>query len=296
MLSYEITYEVTQVNENPEETLSRFRTGHYSLLGILLGASLLLVGVSATAFAGGATTSDPRTFGAYQIDVDTGPVGIQIQGHASTQVVRITEEDIPSDVAIHYDEQGGILHVTAGYVNSKKAKALPAKAKIYATMPRYEFVHIKTSSGPVTIDNLSTDHLSVQTKTGNIHVTNTNAALKAASTTGNQVYNQIYGALILTSTTGNMSFANTWGTMKLRSQAGSFSGSKVALAGNSSFRTSSGSIKIYLDYGLGRYTFDMRSTGGKLRLGQIARTHRIQWGNGNISVSSITGSGAQDFQ
>lgn len=284
------------MNETPDETLPRLHAGRCNLLSLLIGAGFLLVAVAAPAVAGGATTTTPRAFGAYQIDVDTGPVGIRIQGHASAQSVHVSERDVPPDVAIHYDEHGGILHITAGYVNSKADKHPLAKAEIYATMPRYEFVHIKTSSGDVRIDNLSTDHLTIQTKTGKIHVTNTNAALHAESTTGNQVYNQIYGALNLTSTSGNMSFANTWGTMKLRSKSGSFSGKKVALAGNSSFRTSSGSVKIFLDYGLGRYTFDMKSASGKLKLGEIAHTHSIRWGRGNISVSSITGSGAQDFQ
>lgn len=284
------------MNESPDKTRVRSHAGHKNLLRILLCASLFLAGVSVSSFAGGTTTSDPQTFGAYQIDVDTGPIGVQIQGHSSAQVVRITEENVPPGIAIRFDEQGGVLHVTVAYTDPRTKNALTSNAKIYATMPRYEFVHIKTTSGPVKIDNLSTDHLSIQTQTGDIKVTNTNAALKAASTTGNQTYNQIYGALNLTSTAGNMSFANTWGTMKLRSRTGSFSGSKIALAGNSSFRTSSGSIKFYLDYGLGRYTFDMESESGKLKLGQIDGLHSIRWGRGNIAVSSRTGSGAQDFQ
>lgn len=246
-----------------------------------------------TAYAGGSTTGDPRTFGAYQIEVDSGPVNVVIKGHSATEAVTVSEKDIPSDVTINYLERGGILHVSAVMKNGAGSAG---KGAIVATMPRYEFVHIKTSSGDVSIDNLSTNHLSVETAAGAIHVTNTNAALKAHSTTGNQSYEQIYGAIDATSTTGNVAVSDTWGTMALKSQSGSFVGSKVALAGNSSFQTASGSIKMGLSYGLSRYTFDLESSGGRLQLGDIVRNDRIRWGRGNIRVTGVTKSGEQDFQ
>jgi len=259
---------------------------------------LLFSAVSLTvAFAGGSSKGDPQTFGAYQIDLDSGPVGITVQGHSATQVVTVSEENIPSDIEIHYTEGGGILHVTATYANGAKATdpSTPT-ARLVATMPRYEFVHITTTSGEVSIDNLSTDHLTIQTGTGAIKVVNTNAALKAQSTSGAQSYTQIYGSIDAASTGGSLLVDNTWGTMKLASTTGSLVGKNIAVAGDSSFHTTSGTITMGLTYGLSRYTFDIRSTSGNLKLGDIAQTGAIRWGNGNIRITSVSETGTQDFQ
>ncbi len=320
--------EVTTVNDDRSDTAARITFGRIEILRFAAIAVIFLILSAVSAFAGGSSKGDPRTFGAYQIELDAGPVAVTIQGHSATQIVTISEEGIPSDIDVQYTESGGILHVKATYRNgtppgdklvdagstsgdstrtdsvqatSSSDKSTTASTSIkagtiVATMPRYEFVHIKTTSGSVSIDNLSTDHLTIATKTGGIHVTNTNAALKADSTLGDQDYEQIYGAIDASSTSGNVSVAHTWGTMKLSSRSGSFVGDNVALAGNSSFRTSSGSIKINLLYGLGRYSFDLKSASGSLRLGQISRTGDIRWGSGNITVTGVTDSGAQDFQ
>ena len=192
-----------------------------------------MTGVPLLAYAGGGSGgSTTHTFGAYQVDFNTGPVGIKIQGRSAAEVVRIDEQNIPSNLKVDYSEQGGILTVTVSdaAAGTKAAKPVPA-GTLYATMPRYEFVHLATGSGNVTIDNLSTDHLTIKTREGDINVTNTNAALKASSTTGNQRYGQLYGALDASSTSGSMSVSHTWGVMNLESQSGSLNGVDVALAG-----------------------------------------------------------------
>jgi hypothetical protein len=259
---------------------------------------LLLSLAPAAVFAGSSGATDPKTFGAYQIDLDSGPVGIAIRGHSSTQVVKITEENIPSGIKIRYYESGGILHVTAAYAGKPTSPLTPIRTgRLVASMPRYEFVHIVTTSGNISIDNLSTDHLTIQTATGGIDVVDTNAALTAKSTTGNQSYKQIYGSIDAASTDGNLSVDHSWGTMDLASTTGSLVGRNVAVAGGSSFRTTSGSIKMSLVYGLGRYTFDIRSASGKLQLGEIVRNSgAIRWGNGNIRITSVSDTGPQDFQ
>lgn len=246
-------------------------------------------------FAGSSGRGATRTFGAYQVDFVSGPVGITIHGHASTQIVAIRTSGMPADIRVHYQMGGGILHVTASLDGSAKTSG---KARLVVSMPRYEFVHIKTTSGSVYVNNLSTNHLTVFTQTGPIDITNTNAALRVGSTTGNQNYKQIYGAIDASSTTGNLSIDHTWGIMKLNSTSGSVNARDVDLAGNSTIRTGSGSINFGFTYGLSRYRylFDLHSTRGKIRLGQIVSTGNLKWGEGNIIVTASTDTGSQDFQ
>lgn len=282
--------------------------GSAAVSKLLYTAFALTFLITLSAYAGGSNSGDPRTFAAYRLELNCGPVKVAIQGHSATEVVTVAEKNIPPDVSIEYSKRGGILHVTAvvkesaeqtstASTSSSSNVTAPAETgEIVATMPRYEFVDIKSSSGDVSIDNLSTNHLTVETGSGAIHITNTNAALKAQSTSGNQSYEQIYGAIKASSTTGNVKISNTWGTMALNSQSGSFVGTKVDLAGSSSFRTDSGSIKMGLTYGLSRYTFDLESSGGTLKLGDIVRNDSIRWGRGNIRVTGVTKSGEQDFQ
>lgn len=265
----------------------------------LVSLGILLCLIAVPTFAGGSSGTAPQTFGSYQVDFDLGPVGLTIQGHASTQVVRVSEQSLPKGITVHYAEQGGILHVTTSTAEGTTVPSKPgAVGRLTVTMPRYEFVHIKTTSGAVSINNLSTDHLTIQTATGGIDVVNTNAALKVQSTTGNQSYTQIYGAIDAGSTTGDMSIAHTWGVVNVKSTGGSVEGQDVNLAGNSTFQTQSGTIKVGLTYGLSqyRYAFDLRSAKGKLQLGDIIRNGgEIRWGEGNIQVSAVTGSGSQYF-
>lgn len=267
---------------------------------LLVSFAVLACLVTIPAFAGGSSRTEPQTFGSYQVDFDAGPIAITIHGHASTQVVKISEDNIPAGVTVHYSEAGGILHVTASYSGDPKTAAKGTMVgQLTASMPRYEFVHIKTSSGAVSIDNLSTNHLTIQTDSGAVDVVNTNAALKVQSTTGDQKYKQIYGAIDANSTTGNMAIDHTWGVIKFQSHSGSVQAQDVDLAGNSSFRTDTGSIKVGMTYGLSRYRylFDLRSATGKLRLGDIVRNGGdIRWGEGNIRIAATTGTGSQDFQ
>ena len=261
--------------------------------GILLPAalfSLLLLTAfePAMVFAGGSGAADPRTFGAYQVDLDCGPVGITIQGHSSTQVVKVREENIPPEIRIRYSESGGILHVAVASTGKPESPVTPVRtARLVVSMPRYEFVHIVTTSGDVSIDNLSTDHLTIQTATGGIDVVDTNAALTAKSTTGNQRYTQIYGSIDAASIDGDLAVDHTWGTMNLSSATGSLAGRNVAVAGGSSFRTTSGSIKMSLAYGLGRYTFDgnIVTTSGDVSIDNLSTDHlTIQTATGGIDV------------
>lgn len=252
-------------------------------------SGLLVLVAAATAFAGGADSPGTRTFGAYEVDFDCGAVGVTIKGHASDQSVTITESGIAANETVHYDETGGKLHVAVSGTGG---------GTLTVTMPRYEFVHITTTSGPVSIDNLSTDHLSVQSGAGDIAITNTNAALSVKSTTGNQRLDQIYGAINATTTNGNISVSNTWGIMKLVTKSGSLTGAKVDIAGPSSFETTSGAISVALAYGLSRarYRFLLRSGSGTIRLGDIERTGTLHWGEGRIAITATSASGNEEFR
>lgn len=263
--------------------------GEGAVARVVCLSGLLLLAAAVTVFAGGADSPRSRTFGAYEVDFDCGSVGVTIKGHASEQSVTIAESNVPSGENVHFDETGGILRVTASGTGG---------GSLIVTMPRYEFVHIQTTSGPVSIDNLSTDHLSVRTETGDIGITNTNAALSVESTTGNQRMDQIYGAINATTTSGNVAVSNTWGIMKLVTQSGSLTGAKVDIAGASSFETTSGAISVALAYGLSsaRYSLSLRSGGGTIRLGDIQRTGSLRWGNGNIAITATSASGSEDFR
>lgn len=264
-------------------------SGTGGVIRAALLSGLLLLGVGATLFAGGADPPVSRTFGAYEVDFDCGAVGVAIHGHSSEQSVTITASGIPAGENVRYEETGGILHVTASGAGG---------GTLVVTMPRYEFVHIKTTSGPITIDNLSTDHLSVQSETGDVGITNTNAALSVKSTTGNQRLDQIYGAINATSTSGDVAVSNTWGIMKLVSQSGSLKGTKVDIAGPSSFETGSGAIDVALAYGLSsaRYSFVLQSKSGAIKLGDIERTGSLHWGSGNITITASSATGNEEFR
>lgn len=251
-------------------------------------SALLLLATALKVMAGGADPPPSRTFGAYEVDFDCGAVGVTIHGHASLQSVRIAESNLPAGERIHYAQRGGILHVTASGRGG---------GTLMVTMPRYEFVHIRTTSGAVSIDNLSTDHLSVQTGAGDIDITNTNAALKVESTSGSQRLDQIYGAISATSTSGDVAVSNTWGIMKLVTQTGNLTGTEVNIAGASSFETSSGAINVGLKYGLSsaRYRFALRSASGDIRLGDIERTGSLTWGSGSIAITARSASGSEEF-
>jgi len=272
----------------------------------LVAVSVLFVLPVFAVFAGGSTNDVTLSYGAYQTDFDTGRVAVDIRGRSDTQVVTLREEGIPAGISVNAAEQGGILTVTAtadpqAPASAKSAststQTAPATGRIYVTMPRYEFVHIKTDTAPVTIDNLSTEHLTIHTHSGNIDVTNTNAALHAQSTTGNQDYNQIYGAIDATSTTGSVQAAGTWGVMNLKSTTGSLAGKDLAIAGNSSFSTTTGAIRLVLAYAYSRYTFDLRSTPtGKIQLGSVSGVGDLHWGYGAIHVVGATEGGVEDIQ
>ncbi len=239
-------------------------------------------------------TSTPHTiYGSYQTDVQAGPVNVIIEGHDIDYIVASASQLAPG-ISASYTLEGGVLRVVATADASYKQGT--DAGTITLSLPRYEFLTVENGDGNLSINNLSTEKLSVATTGGNITVTNTNAALKAASTTGSQTYRQIFGVINAQSTGGSIEVDGESGLLTLASQSGALSGKGIWLQGDAAFTTTTGPISMTFENGLDTFHFNLTSTTGALSVGNLTGKQSLSWGDGGVTITGTSTTGAQSYE
>jgi hypothetical protein len=270
---------------------------------------ILLSGIliPGSAFARNGSDGHAIDFGRpYKLTVDSGPVAVKISGR-NTANVRMTESGIPAVYKVKYTEAGGVLRITvetsdSTTPNTSADKPPAAKApaavpgEIILTVPRYEFIYAKATTGNIHVDNMSTEHLTLETAGGGIAVSGTNAVLVATSDTGSQDYRHIYGSITATSHSGAISVDHEVGLMHLTTESGTIKGTNILLQTTSSFMARSGTISVSLWNNLHGCKFQLSSESGSLRVGQLKRSGTLDWGDGSVLITGKSTSGSLDFQ
>lgn len=251
---------------------------------------LLLVSLSEADPIG---TTPQRIYGSYLTDIHGGPVNVVINGH-DTAVVTVYATGIAPGITVGYTLAGGVLTVTATASSAYQAGTDPGT--ITFSMPRFEFLTVENGSGNLSITNLSTTKLEVATTAGNIEISDTNAALKASSTTGSQTYRKIFGVITAHSTGGSIKVDSEVGVLTLASQTGALSGKGIWLQGDATFATTTGPIDMTFENGLNAFHFDLTSSTGALSVGDLTRKGTLSWGGGGVRITGTSTSGSQSYE
>lgn len=172
---------------------------------------------------------------------------------------------------------------------------------------------VKATSGDISLKRINAD-VSIRTTSGDVVVRGIEGEIRTVSTSGDQEYfgidgelqaeatsgdidvNKVVGDIMLGATSGDLELDGIKGAIKARTTSGEIEGDYITLAGNSSFRTTSGEIYMILENELDELSFDLRASSGDLRVGGIRSEDHLVLKKGNIMIQGVSTSGDQTYK
>ncbi len=244
----------------------------------VLAAAILILSVGA--FAEGTSEPDALTLsGVDSITVRAGTVDVQVRGTNGYDV--IVKADLPqslwsdSGYKIVHERRGSHLNI---WVQSDSPFGVTRGGKLRFEVPRDVVVQVQTLSGSISVEDLESESCTLSAVSGLVTVRNTNSRLSLDNVTG---------SIVLDSTDGSL---------RVKTVSGSIEARRLALTGNSSFSSVSGSVNVRLDLPLDDFRFDLSTVSGRLIVGDIRAEKGLRMGDGDILIQAHTVSGALLFR
>jgi len=294
-------------------------------IAMLTGALLL----AATAFAVGAgENGDFEYDGIHEIEIDAGTFDVDLQGTRGRRT-SLEVRDQPDNVEILHSRSDDRLEIWTERRFSFFNR--PHRGTLVLLVPADAEVRIRTSTGDVTVRNLRGDRFFADTTTGDVRLqeiatsvraeTSTGAIeivdsagqfdlttttgrimlesvtgdVVAESSTGRQSYTDLIGDLVAHSTTGRIEIDGSQGSLDIRTSTGNQEGRRIVLSGDSSFESSTGSIRMDFVDDIERLEFDLRSTTGSLRVGREDSQRQLYLGGTGFTIRGKSSTGSQEY-
>lgn len=206
-----------------------------------------------------------------------------------------------------------------------------SKAELTLSVPDGTSVRVENSSGDVVVRDLRSPIFNISTSSGDIKLTGLNGQVLLSSTSGSQYlygiignidsettsgdqelsqidgdvntnatsgdieFSRVDGNVRCETTSGDISIRDFVGALMLQSTSGDISGGQVALTNQSLLKASSGDIQIRFKDNLEKYYFDIQSTSGFLRIGEMHGEKNLKSTSHGVEVLGLTTSGDQYY-
>lgn len=270
-----------------------------------------------------------RETGVRTLEVEASLLDVEVNGvPGSTLTVR--GEDISKNIAVKYKRRGDVLRV---WVEKRfYPLTLRKSGSLYIEVPMDTGVELKSSTGEIVIRNMESDLFSTESSSGNISISNVFTDVRAKSSSGDinigMIEGSVYGEsssgrievinvnggvylsassgdLRLSAIEGNIEAASSSGriilntikgALRIKTSSGDITGEDVLISGDSVFESSSGRIDMNLDNQLNGLTFRLKSSSGKLEVGNLSGEKNLAAGEGTIRITGETSSGDQTYR
>jgi DUF4097 and DUF4098 domain-containing protein YvlB len=155
-------------------------------------------------------------------------------------------------------------------------------------------LNVSTVSGSLDIKKVQ-GQTKASTVSGSLSASYINNGLSVSTTSGSINIDNVNGDVDSQSTSGSIRMNSVKGVIKAKTVSGGINGEGVMLAGQSSFSTMSGSVRMQLSNTPESLSFDLKSFSGKLNAKGIIGKERLIIEKGNIMVKGETFSGSQSY-
>jgi hypothetical protein len=162
-------------------------------------------------------------------------------------------------------------------------------------VPKRIELDLESSTGSIEIDDCR-GRKRLHTSTGSVTVRGSAGDINSHSSTGRQMFENTEGDIRADSSTGSISLRDVKGSLDLHSSTGTHEGWGITITGDSSFRTSTGSIRLDFENDLSDFTFDLDTSTGRLRVGETEARKTLQFGNGRIRIHGRSSTGSQTYE
>jgi len=122
---------------------------------------------------------------------------------------------------------------------------------------------IESSSGRISADSITSNKINLKTSSGRIDVGNAGGNISVESSSGRIEIKQVNGMLTLKTTSGNIELGMVAGSVNAKTSSGRINCTVNENAGDITFNTSSGAVRLYLPQSLS-FNFSSRTSSGRL--------------------------------
>lgn len=278
-------------------------------------AALLLCGVvTQLPLLAGGGAEGPRDFsgrGFTSVRIDGDVVAVEVRGNLGSRV-DVRPRDFPPGLAVEYRERGSELEVWV-----ERNFPLPSggrTAVLTIDLPSTIDLDVETSTGAIRVEFMESEDLRLESSTGAIYLgdlrgdarveTSTGAiriervagSLRVRSSTGSLDLRDINGALDAETSTGSITVRSSAGAFALETTTGSQEGREILISGDSSFRSTTGTIDIDFRNPLEDFSFELESRLGGIEVGSISGRGELIFGRGPITIEGESSTGSQTYR
>jgi DUF4097 and DUF4098 domain-containing protein YvlB len=199
---------------------------------------------------------------------------------------------IPREAAVRVESGSGSVRVVA--VSHSQGVVVESGSGAVAVADIDGPTDVDTGSGSVDVRNVR-GRVTISTASGSIQAAGIDGDLRTDTASGSQRLVRIDGDVEATSASGGVQLNETEGRVRVETASGSQQGEELVLTGDSSFRSSSGSIRMDFVNPLDELRIDATAGSGTIRVGSN-RGDRLVVGDGPIVVTGKTSSGGQEYR
>lgn len=155
-------------------------------------------------------------------------------------------------------------------------------------------VDTKASSGSIELLKVK-GNVNVTASSGTLRILEIEGDVHAKASSGSIHINKVNGNVNCVSSSGSIRLNTVQGALTLKSSSGSQGGSNITLTDNSSFHSSSGSIRMSLSNDMSELSFNLNASSGSLRAKGSSGHKSLKVGSGSIKVKGVSSSGSQSY-
>ncbi|MGQ1787332.1 MULTISPECIES: DUF4097 family beta strand repeat-containing protein [unclassified Saccharicrinis] len=152
----------------------------------------------------------------------------------------------------------------------------------------------KLSSGSISMEDIKGNVVS-ESSSGSQSIQLVKGNIKATASSGSIHLNDIHGHVKAKASSGSIKLNNITGALDLYTSSGGQYGEEIMLTGNSSFKSSSGGIKIGVLNSADELSFDLTASSGGLQAKGINGRKELKINKGAILITGASSSGGQKY-
>lgn len=240
----------------------------------------------------------------------------EIKGLAKDSKIKIMHKQDGDKLKVWLEKPNNIHGKITGKLVFKTSKTLTvdvdnSSGKVFVSNITNEKLDVNASSGSVEVENIaakvdlscSSGSIKASNISGNTDIHTSSGSQRLSNVTGNIDANASSGRITIENTKGNINvgtssgsihLTNISGQIKASASSGSIDGDEIMLAGDNSFKTSSGSVKIDFKNKIEEIGFDISASSGSLHVGENKYKKNYK-SSGEITLKGNTSSGSQRY-
>ncbi len=228
------------------------------------------------------------------VDVDNSSGSIYV-GNIGQSIIKlaassgsIEAEHINSDLNTKTSSGSIKVHDISGSVSCTSSSGSQSITKVGAE------VNAQSSSGRIGIEGAQ-GNIKSKSSSGSQQLGHINGNVNSIASSGSLRISDVHGDVTAETSSGSIKLNNIKGALQLTSSSGGQNGEGILLTANSSFKSSSGSIKMELTNASEDLSFDLRASSGSLNAKGTSGKKNLQMDKGGILIKGVSTAGSQNY-